>query len=129
MPLQQTVNLLSLHASPANCQLTVLTCLSSKLSAYCPYMPLQQTVNLLSLHASPANCQLTVLTCISSKQIFTDSFKLTSISKSNLNCVSSQCACGKLFIALKPEGHLKIFKGKKLFKNVTLQILNFILVS
>ena len=43
--------------------------------------------------------------------------------------VSSQCARGKSFIARKPEVYPKFLSGKKTFKNVTLQILNFILVS
>ena len=46
-----------------------------------------------------------------------------------LNSVSSQCACGKLSLARKPASIPNFFNGKKLFKNVTLQILNFTLVS
>ena len=46
-----------------------------------------------------------------------------------LKSVSSQCAGGKLSPAWKPEVHPKFFNGKKLFKNVILQILNFILIS
>ena len=34
-----------------------------------------------------------------------------------------------LSLVWKPKVHPKIFKGKKLFKNVTLQILNFLLIS
>ena len=54
----------------------------------------------------------------------------TIIFRPHLNClnpVSSQC--GKSFIARKPEVHPKIFKWYFFFKNVTLQILNFILVN
>ena len=46
-----------------------------------------------------------------------------------LNFVSSQCARGKSSIARKPEVHPEHFNGKKLLKNIALQILNFILVS
>ena len=44
------------------------------------------------------------------------------------NYVSSQWARDKLSIARKLEVHSKIFNGKKLFKNITLQILNFIFI-
>ena len=46
-----------------------------------------------------------------------------------LNSVSSQCARGKSSLASKPEVHPQFFNGKALFKNVILQILNFILIS
>ena len=51
-------------------------------------------------------------------------------SQHRLNSVSSQCAHGKFSLARKSEVHPKFFNGKKkkLFKNVTLQILNFILM-
>ena len=49
--------------------------------------------------------------------------------KTHLNSVLSQCTRGKSSIAQKPEVHPKILSGKKLLKNVTLQILNFTLVS
>ena len=39
-----------------------------------------------------------------------------------LNSVSSQCTRGKSSLACKPDVHPKFFNGKKLFKNVTLQI-------
>ena len=43
-----------------------------------------------------------------------------------LNSVLVQCARGKSSIARNPEDHTKIIlSGKKLFKNVTLQILDF----
>ena len=45
-----------------------------------------------------------------------------------LNSVSSQCARGKSSLAWNPEVHPKYLYGKKLLKNVTLQILNFILI-
>ena len=41
-----------------------------------------------------------------------------------LNSVSSQCALNKSPILRKPEVHPKILKGKKLLKNVTLQIIS-----
>ena len=46
-----------------------------------------------------------------------------------LNTVSSRCARGKSSPFVKIDVHPKFFNGKKLLKNVTLQILNFILVS
>ena len=46
-----------------------------------------------------------------------------------LNSVSSQCARGKSSLAWKPEIHPPSFNNKPLFKNVILQILNFILIS
>ena len=42
---------------------------------------------------------------------------------------SSQCARGKSSIAQKWKTIPKYFSGNKIFKNVTLQILNFITVS
>ena len=50
-------------------------------------------------------------------------------SQHRLNSVSSQWAHGKSSLAWKSEVHPIFFNGKKLFKNVTLQILNFILIS
>ena len=47
-------------------------------------------------------------------------------SKKVLNSVSSQCARGKSSVARKTEVDPKILTGEKRFKNVTLQILNFI---
>ena len=47
----------------------------------------------------------------------------------SLNFISSQCARGKSFIVRKSEVNPKMFSGKKLFKNITLQVLNFITVS
>ena len=44
------------------------------------------------------------------------------------NFILSQCVRDKSFIARKPEVH-SIFRGKKLFKNVTFRILNLISVS
>ena len=46
-----------------------------------------------------------------------------------LDSVLSHCARGKSSIARRQEVYPKIFNGKKRFKNVTLEILNFILVS
>ena len=45
-----------------------------------------------------------------------------------INSVTSHCARGKSSIARKLEVNPKTVDGKKLFTNVTLQILNFILV-
>ena len=52
-----------------------------------------------------------------------------SLSHLELKSVKSQCARGKSSLAFKPKSIQKCFNGKKLFKNVTLQILNFILLS
>ena len=46
-----------------------------------------------------------------------------------LNSVSSRCAHGKSSLVWKPEVHPNFFNNKKIFKNETLQILNFILES
>ena len=59
---------------------------------------------------------------------------ITTQSQHRLNSVSSQCAHGKSSLVLKSEVksevHPKFFNGKKkLFKNVTLQTLNFMLIS
>ena len=47
----------------------------------------------------------------------------------HLNSISSQCARDKSSIAQKPKVHPKICNSKKLFKNVTLEILNLIPLS
>ena len=51
------------------------------------------------------------------------------MSRLKLNFILSRCARDKSFIARKPEVHSILLVVKKLLKNVTLRILNFISVS